>query len=133
MPTRGRPDRPHSSPPESGVAYGQGSVREVSFGLGVELAGETYTGFDLRIGVADQRTRDLVIGIGVATQGKVEAGIGIGVMEWSGNQKTKDEFGVGITVGDGAGYAGSPRISVANALSLGQEARRRGEPIAVVD
>ena len=133
MPTRGRPERPRSSVPEDSVAYGRGRARGVEFGLGVFVTGTKYDGFDLQVGVADQQVVETGLGIGAADLQEVEAGVGIGVMDWSGDTKTRDPFGLGMMVGESVGYAGPPRLVLPNALSLGQEVRRRGEPIAVVD
>jgi len=133
MPTRGRPERPRSSVPETNVSYDRGSKRLVEFGLGIEATGTKYGGFDLGIGVAEQQGVEVGLGIGAAEQQEEDFGLGIGAMDWSGNTKTRDPFGVGISVGESAGYAAPPRLAIPNALSLGQEVRRRGEPIAVVD
>jgi hypothetical protein len=133
MPTRGRPERPRSSNPETNVVYDRGSKRLVEFGVGVNVTGTKYLAQTIGIGVAEQQGVEVEIGIGVAEQKEEDFGLGIGAMDWSGNTKTRDPFGVGITVGESAGYAAPPRLVLPNALSLGQEVRRRGEPIAVVD
>ena len=133
MPTRGRPERPRSSSPDSEVAYGQGTKRGTQFGFGISLSGTKFTGFDFGIGVAERQVATFDFGIGAADQKLVQFGFGIGVMDWSGDTHTHDLFGFGIGVGESAGYAAPPRLAIPNALSLGQEVSRRGEPIPTVD
>jgi len=131
MATRGRPERPRSSPPESSLAYGQGSARGKDFSVGISVSGTKTEGFDVRVGVADQQEADFDVRVGVADQKQASMPVAIGVSDWSGDTKTHDLFGVGVTVGESAGYAAPPRLAIPNALSLGQEVRRRGEPIPV--
>ena len=133
MATRGRPERPRSSPPESSVAYGQESARGKEFSVGIFVSGTKTTGFDVQVGVADHQEEDFDVRVGVADQQRTSMPIAIGVSEWDGDTKTQDLFAVGIAVGESAGYAGPPRLLIPNGLSLGQEVLRRGEPIPVVD